>query len=128
MTEKQFFEIVNVKNFNEGLDELELLKILEKIFDTKQIIASNYFKNIDANFSEIVRDITNEGSWIALIHPENGKKHAIIVDKIVGKKVHIRDPWPLEGIGKGKGVEAIVDLDSFSYIWLRAGASKFKIK
>ncbi|MDR4891691.1 MULTISPECIES: hypothetical protein [unclassified Chryseobacterium] len=128
LSENKIFEIVGIKNLNEGLDELELLRILEDIFKDKEVIASNYFRNVGANFSEIAKDISKEGSWIAFIYPENGMKHAIMVDKIIDNKVYIRDPWPIEGIGKGQGVEAIVDLDDFAYIWLRGGANRFKIK
>ncbi|WP_312299215.1 hypothetical protein [Chryseobacterium sp.] len=128
LSEKKIFEIVGIKNLDEGLDELELLRILEDIFKDKEVIASNYFRNVGANFSEIAKDISKEGSWIAFIYPENGMKHAIMVDKIIDNKVYIRDPWPIEGIGKGQGVEAIVDLYDFAYIWLRGGANRFKIK
>ncbi|AJW64572.1 hypothetical protein VO54_03133 [Elizabethkingia miricola] len=129
LSEKKIFELVNVKNLDEGLDELELLNIFEKIFKDKKVVASNYFKNVGANFSQIAKDISKDGSWIGFIYPENGRKHAIIIDKIIDNKVYIRDPWPIEGIGKGTGgVQAIVDLDDFAYVWLRGGASKFKIK
>lgn len=48
---------------------------------------------------------------------------------LIDGKVYIRDPWPLEGIGKGTGgVEAIVDLKAFSEFWLRARAVKFIVK
>lgn len=128
LSEKKIFEIVNVKNLDEGLDEVELFRILEEIFKNKKVIANNYFRNVGANFSDIAKDLSKEGSWIAFIHPDGGMKHAIIIDKIIDKKVYIRDPFPLEGAGKGPGVEAILDLDDFAYAWLRGGASRFKIK
>ncbi|KMQ69643.1 hypothetical protein ACM39_00845 [Chryseobacterium sp. FH2] len=128
LSEKKIFEIVGIKNLDEGLDELELLRILEDIFKDKEVIASNYFRNVGANFSEIAKDISKEGSWLASIHPLNGQKHAVIVDKIIENKVYIRDPWPIEGIGKGNGVEAIVNLDDFVYSWVKAGANKYKVK
>lgn len=128
LSEKKIFELVSIKNLDEGLDELELLRILEYIFKDKEVVASNYFRNVGADFSEIAKDISKEGSWIGFIFPEDGRKHAIIIDKIIDNKVYIRDPWPIEGIGKGSGVEAIVDLDDFAYVWLRGGANKFKIK
>jgi len=128
LSEKKIFEIVNVKNLDEGLDEVELFRILEQIFKEKEVIANNYFRNVGANFSDIAKDLSKEGSWIAFIHPDGGMKHAIIIDKIIDKKVYIRDPFPLEGAGKGPGVEAILDLDDFAYAWLRGGASRFKIK
>lgn len=127
LSEKKIFEIVNVKNLDEGLDEVELFRILEEIFKNKKVIANNYFRNVGANFSDIAKDLSKEGSWIAFIHPDGGMKHAIIIDKIIDKKVYIRDPFPLEGAGKGPGVEAILDLDDFAYAWLRGGASRFKI-
>lgn len=128
LSEKKIFELVSIKNLDEGLDELELLRILEYIFKDKEVVASNYFRNVGADFSEIAKDISKEGSWIGFIFPEDGRKHAIIIDKIIDNKVYIRDPWPIEGIGKGSGVEAIVDLDDFAYVWLRGGANRFKIK
>jgi len=70
LSEKKIFEIVNVKNLDEGLDEIELFSILENIFKDKQVIANNYFRNVEANFSEIAKDLSKEGSWIAFIHPE----------------------------------------------------------
>ncbi len=128
LSEKKIFELVSIKNLDEGLDELELLRILEHIFKDKEVVASNYFRNVGADFSEIAKDISKDGSWIGFIFPEDGRKHAIIIDKIIDNKVYIRDPWPIEGIGKGSGVEAIVDLDDFAYVWLRGGANRFKIK
>ncbi len=40
----------------------------------------------------------------------------------------IRDPFLIEEAGKDSGVEAIVDLEEFSKLWLRGGANKFNIK
>ncbi|GEM_PF-737259 len=127
LSEREIFDLANVKEFSQKMDELEIQIVMSKIFKQKEIHASSYFRNINADFGVIAKDISKEGSWIAFVHPANGYKHAIIVDKIVDNKVYIKDPWPLEGIGKGDGVEAIVSLEKFKNDWLRGGASCFKI-
>lgn len=100
---------------------------LEKIFKENEITAGIFYnpkiKDIDMAIS-----ISQEGSWITVIRPFNGKPHVIIVDKIEAGKVFIRDPWPIEGITKGNGVEAIINADEFSLIWAQGGNFAFKIK
>ncbi|THD32871.1 hypothetical protein [uncultured Flavobacterium sp.] len=49
---------------------------------------------------EIVEILSKNNSWIAVVKPTKGIEHTIIIDKIVGKKVFIRDPWPINGISK----------------------------
>lgn len=111
-----------------GTTDLGIVLALEDVFKGKNIEALSYFRNTDEAIPDILKDISKEGSWLASIHPLNGQKHAIIVDKIIENKVYIRDPWPIEGIGKGNGVEAIVNLDDFVYSWVKAGANKYKVK
>ena len=48
--------------------------------------------------------------------------------KIENGKVFIRDPWPVEGIGKGNGVEAIISEDEFALFWAQGGNYMFKVK
>lgn len=104
-----------------------ILDGLKKVFKDKEIIGGwIYDPNIsDANMAKLVSE---KGSWIAIVRPFNGKPHAIIVDKIIDNKVYIRDPWPIEDIGKGNGVEAIIDLDSFSQAWAQGSNYRFQIK
>ena len=67
---------------------------------------------------EMALVLSNSDSWIAIVKPTNGIRHTVIVDKIVGKQVYIRDPWPLEEFSKGmNGVEGIVKLDDFITAW-----------
>jgi hypothetical protein len=111
-----------------GTTDIGIIKGLEDVFKNKEILSNTYFRNSEEIMPQILKDISEDGSWIASIHPVGAKKHAIIVDKIVGNKIYIRDPWPLEGIGEKSGIEAIADLDEFSKAWLRAGANRYKIK
>lgn len=104
-----------------------ILDGLKKVFKDREIDGGwVYDPNIsDANMAKI---ISENGSWIAVVRPFNGKPHAIIVDKIIDNKVFIRDPWPIEGINKGKGVEGIIDLDDFSQAWAQGSNYRFQIK
>ncbi|NHN25544.1 hypothetical protein FIA58_007630 [Flavobacterium jejuense] len=111
-----------------GTTDLGIVSGLEEVFKNKQIIANTYFRNSEKQIPEIIRDISKDGSWIASIHPVGAKKHAIIIGKILGDKVYIRDPWPIEGIGNKNGIVAITSLEEFSKVWLRAGANKYSIK
>ncbi len=111
-----------------GTTDLGIELALRDIFKDKEIEALTYLQNPNEVMPEVITQISENGSWIASIHPFGGKKHAVIIDKVIDSKVYIKDPWPLEGIGKGSGVEAIVDLEEFSKLWLRGGANKFNIK
>ena len=78
---------------------------------------------------EIAEILSKNNSWIAVIKPTNGIEHTIIIDKIVRKKVFIRDPWPINGISKtAKGVEAVIDIDDFVISWERVGQYFARIK
>ncbi len=111
-----------------GTTDTGIVVALEKVFKGKKIKTLTYFRNAGEVLPDIARQISKEGSWLTSIYLLNGQKHSIIVDKIIDNKVYIRDPWPIEGIGKGSGVEAIVELDDFIYSWLRGGANKYRIK
>lgn len=115
-------------NVDFGTTDLGIELALRDVFKSKTVEALSYFRNVDEVMPSIVKDISKDGSWITSIHPPNGQKHAIIIDKITDNKVYIRDPWPIEGIGKGNGVEAVVNLDDFVYSWVKAGANKYKVK
>ena len=105
-----------------------ILDGLKKVFKDKEILDRTFIRNPDNLMPLILEDISKEGSWISIVLPENGNYHVIIVDKIVDGKVFVRDPWPPEGIGKGKGIEAVIGLDEFADSWLRGGASSYHVK
>ncbi|MDQ1856765.1 cysteine peptidase family C39 domain-containing protein [Chryseobacterium sp. WLY505] len=105
-----------------------ILDALKKVFKDKEILDRTFIRNPDNLMPLILEDISKEGSWIGIVLPENGNYHVIIVDKIVDGKVFVRDPWPPEGIGKGKGIEAVIGLDEFADSWLRGGASSYHVK
>lgn len=127
MTEASIRELAGTTELF-GTTDLGIELALRDIFKDKEIEALTYLQNPNEIMPEIITQISENGSWIASIHPFGGKKHAVIIDKVIDSKVYIKDPWPLEGIGKGSGVEAIVDLEEFSKLWLRGGANKFNIK
>jgi predicted double-glycine peptidase len=104
-----------------------ILNALKKIFKDKEVEAGIFY---DPKISDVdmARIVSNDGSWISIIRPHNGKPHAIIIDRIVDGKVYIKDPWSIEGIGKGNGVEAIIDEKEFATIWAQGGNYVFKIK
>lgn len=133
------------KTSETGTDGQDLYYAMVKIFNDKEVFAKTYFESLDElkNFDAMLLDSGGKGFITNVGFPPN--KHTIIVDKIVGKKVHIKDPWPLEvddafeqGI-RGKqleevfnssisGVEAIIDLDHFKNLWIEGGNIMFKIK
>jgi predicted double-glycine peptidase len=104
-----------------------ILDGLKKVFKDKEIEAGMFY---DPKISDIdmAKSISKDGSWISIIRPNSGKSHAIIIDKIENGKVIIRDPWPIEGIGKGSGVEAIITEAEFAKIWAQGGNYAFKVK
>lgn len=133
------------KTTESGTDGKQLYYAMNEIFEDKNIFAKSYFEDIDdlKNFDSMILDSNGE-SFITNIgrYPN---KHTIIIDKIVGKDVYIKDPWPLEvdeafekgvrGIelekvfnNSSKGVEAILDLDDFKNLWAQGGNIIFKIK
>uniref|UniRef100_UPI00301D88E5 cysteine peptidase family C39 domain-containing protein n=1 Tax=Elizabethkingia meningoseptica TaxID=238 RepID=UPI00301D88E5 len=105
-----------------------ILDGLRKVFKDKEILDRTFIRNPDNLMPLILEDISKEGSWIGIVLPQNGNYHVVIVDKIVDGKVFVRDPWPPEGIGKGKGIEAVIGLDEFADSWLRGGASSYHVK
>ncbi|WP_375605586.1 cysteine peptidase family C39 domain-containing protein [Flavobacterium davisii] len=92
----------------------------EEIFKNDIIdIGMKYVPNISD--IDMAKKLTKDGSWIAFVLPKNSNvQHSIIVDKIIGNNVHIRDPWPLEKIfSEGRnGVEAIIDIYEFEHMWM----------
>ncbi|CAL2093127.1 Metallopeptidase toxin 4 [Tenacibaculum sp. 190524A02b] len=133
------------KTTESGTDGKDLFFAMRKVFEDVDIFAKTYFDDLDdlKNFNQMINDANGE-SFITNIgrYPN---KHTIIVDKIKGKDVFIRDPWPLEvdeAFNNGlrglelenvfnksqNGVEAILDLQDFQRLWAEGGNIIFKIK
>jgi hypothetical protein len=55
--------------------------------------------------------------WIAFVRTDAGGLHAVIVDRLDGGLVHVRDPWGLAGPGSGTGSKAKVALADFRTHW-----------
>ena len=136
---------VLAKTSETGTDGKDLYYAMVKIFKDKEVFAKTYFESLDEfkNFDAMLLDSGGKSFITNVGFPPN--KHTIIVDKIVGEKVHIKDPWPLEvddafeqGIRGNQlekvfdnsisGVEAIIDLDHFKNLWIQGGNIMFKIR
>lgn len=55
--------------------------------------------------------------WIASLKTDFGTVHAVIVDRLDGDIVHVRDPWGLFGPGSGSGTQATLQLSDFLEHW-----------
>jgi hypothetical protein len=55
--------------------------------------------------------------WIVNVRTDRGKVHSIIVDRLDGDIVHVRDPWGLDGPGSGTGTVATIKLADFRAHW-----------
>ncbi|KMQ67097.1 hypothetical protein ACM39_15045 [Chryseobacterium sp. FH2] len=104
-----------------------IVPTMEHIFG-KGKIQGGHASAGELSSSEIVKILSKENSWIATIKPITGERHAIIIDRIVDGKLHIRDPWPIEGIGKGSGVRATIELEDFITQWEKGGQFFVRIK
>ena len=132
------------KTSESGTDGKDIYLAMRKIFKDKNVFAKSYFDDIDdiKNFNTMLADaggekfITNVGRY--------PNKHTIIVNRIDGDEVFIRDPWPLEvdkAFEKGvrgvelekifeqseKGVQAVLDIKEFQSLWAQGGNIMFKI-
>jgi len=56
-------------------------------------------------------------AWIASLRTDRGTIHTVIVDKIEGGVVHVRDPWGTSGPGSGIGTQATINLADFLDHW-----------
>jgi hypothetical protein len=56
-------------------------------------------------------------AWIANLRTDRGTVHSVIVDKLEGNIVHVRDPWGQNGPGSGTGTRATIALDDFLEHW-----------
>lgn len=55
--------------------------------------------------------------WIANLRTDRGTVHAVIVDRLEGDTVHVRDPWGLHGPGTETGTTATIKLSDFLEHW-----------
>jgi hypothetical protein len=58
--------------------------------------------------------------WIANVRTLHGSVHSIIVDRLDGDVVHVRDPWGLEGLASEMGTVAALKVSDFLEHWNRA--------
>ena len=115
-----------------GMNNTQIEKAMIGVFGINNVKSAGYgsYKGVEV-FKDIAKYVSDSGgTWIAVVREET--RHAILVDKIIGNNVYIRDPWPLEGL-KGvesskKGVKAILDLDYFAEIWEKTGGIKLRVK
>jgi len=116
-----------LKTADDGTFDDNVIPALKKIFKEMDIVPVKAGSRGD--LAEDAMKISRHGSWIASIHPIGGMRHSVIVDRIVGKEVFIRDPWPKEGIGLSPfGVEGTVDLDEFLKAWNFGFTAAFYLK
>lgn len=63
-------------------------------------------------------DILFKGQpWIASLRTDRSTIHAVIVDRIEGEVVHVRDPWGISGPGSGAGTHATIKFADFLAHW-----------
>ncbi len=111
-----------------GTYEKGMSDAANKIFSGNEF-SEGTIAHIPIETSELISVLGKENSWIAWIREsQEGINHAIIVDKIEDRLVYIRDPWPIEGISKGNGVEATIELRDFDIVWSRTGKYAFWFK
>ncbi len=55
--------------------------------------------------------------WIAVLRTLHGTLHAVVVDRLEGDLVHLRDPWGTSGPGSGCGSHATIRLADFRAHW-----------
>jgi hypothetical protein len=55
--------------------------------------------------------------WIAFVGTDHGGIHSVIVDRLDGETVNVRDSWGLKGPGSEYGTRATITLENFKYHW-----------
>lgn len=118
-----------------GTEPKGIVDALIEIFGIENIEARNMIPLDNNDIKMVIEACGDNNPWIAWISPNPmGKQHAIIVDKIIGKNVYIRDTWPLGAIDAetfsklDNGVEAIVDIEEFAKQWACGYNFMFKVK
>lgn len=66
---------------------------------------------------EAVQVLFKKAPWIASLKTDHGTVHAVIVDRLDGDIVHVRDPWGPSGLGSGTGTRATISLMDFLEHW-----------
>lgn len=111
-----------------GTYEKGMSDAAQKIFKENEF-SEGTIDHIPVETSELIEILGKKNPWVAWIkESSNGGNHAIIIDKFENGLVYIRDPWPIEGINKGKGVEATIKLEDFEAAWRRTGKYAFWFK
>ena len=133
------------KTTETGTSNTNIYNALKTVFKDNDIFAKTYFENTDdfKNFTKMLEEIGNEKFITNVGLPPN--RHNILIDKIVGNKVIIKDPWPIEvdkayQLGKRgdelekifmnakNGVVAEMYIKDFRKAWIEGGNIIFKIK
>ncbi len=132
------------KTTETGTSNSNIFNAMKAIFKENNITAKTYFKHTDdsKNFKEMIQEMANSKFITNVGLPPN--RHNILVDKVVGNKVIIKDPWPIEvdkayelgkrGIelekvfnGVQNGVVAEMQMNDFMNAWIKGGNIIFKI-
>ncbi len=147
LTEKLVRDLA--RTTNEGTFADGIKDAMIEIFG-KDKIESGIFIDPDFNDVRAIKEISiDDKPWIAWIRPNTSTRpHAILIDRVIGNDIYIKDPWPLKGIDKSSvkyldngnldhssvkwfennGVEAVANLDEFADQWAFGGNLVFKIK
>jgi hypothetical protein len=64
-----------------------------------------------------IRLICSRDPWIANVLTDHGTVHSVIVDRLDGDTVHVRDPWGLDGPGSASGTVATINLADLLEHW-----------
>jgi hypothetical protein len=67
--------------------------------------------------AEAIGILFNRDPWIASLKTDRGTIHTVIVDKLEGDIVHVRDPWGLAGPSGATGTRATIKLSDFLDHW-----------
>lgn len=66
---------------------------------------------------EMLTILVKRDPWIASLATEHGTIHAVIVDKLEGDILHVRDPWGPSGPGSETGTRATIRIGDFLQHW-----------
>ena len=84
-------------------------------------VLSNLHPKLIYNGGEVGRDalaiLFKRDPWIVNLRTERGEIHSVIVDRLEGNIVHVRDPWGMAGPGSGTGTNATILLEDFLEHW-----------
>ena len=125
--EKLITQLVQV--FENGIHLEELEKVIsiylpQLRYTLGLFTDSQVLPDLERSIS-LLRSVDNmhQSSWIAGVLPTPTSKagHAVIVDRVVGDLVYIRDPWhPEFGVSSGAGIQGVISVTDFAEIWKRA--------